>query len=160
MPTAEQELILTAAVGPDTSSIEAFEQWNESTDFQKKFDCGILRLLPLVYRWMHAPGIVAPTMPMLKGAYRHVWYDTQSPLHGVAPALSLFQANKIEMVLLKGAPLLDVYYNGFGLRPMNDTDVVLRWKDVRKAVSLLEEAGWNGSRLVEFCDADSGVGSQ
>ncbi len=141
-PSAEQELILTAAVGPETAARQAFEQWSETADFHQNFDLGTFRLLPLVYRRMHALGVSAPTMPKLKGIYRYAWCDTQALYRSVAPAITLLQANNIELLLLKGAPLLAGYYKGFGLRPMNDVDVVVRREDLRKSTLLLEEAGW------------------
>ena len=152
-PTAEQELILVAAIGPDADAAHAFERWGEITDFRDHFDVGVFRLLPFVYRRMHTLGVAGTTMPMLKGVYRYVWFSTQALFHGVAPTLSLLQANNIEMVLLKGAPLHETYYKGLGVRPMDGVDIAVRPEVAPTAIAFLETAGWkwmSPERNLEF----------
>ena len=152
-PTAEQKLIIVAAIGPDADAVRAFERWSEITDFRDHFDLGVFRLLPFVYRRMHTLGVAGTTMPMLKGVYRYAWFSTQALFHGVAPTLSLLHANNIEMVLLKGAPLHETYYKGLGVRLMNDVDIAVHLEVVPTAMALLEAAGWkrkSPERNLEF----------
>jgi hypothetical protein len=69
-PTAEQELILTAAIGNDDAAVEAFFRWNSGAGDKRHFDSGVSRLLPLVYHRMSQLGVNTAAMPRLKFVHR------------------------------------------------------------------------------------------
>jgi hypothetical protein len=73
-PTAEQELLLRAALWSGERAIAAWLEWASRVDVVNDLvDEGSFRLLPLVYRNLDRVGLAGPSMSRLKGVYRHSW---------------------------------------------------------------------------------------
>ena len=140
-PTPLQELLLKAALLPAKEAIPAWEEWKASVDIDK-LDAGSYRLLPLLYRNLHNLGIDGPVLSKLKGVYRHTWSKNHFLFQRLVPLLEAFHLASIETLILKGAALMLLYYNDYGLRPMGDFDVLVRRKDLRTAIAVLDRLGW------------------
>jgi hypothetical protein len=65
----------------------------------------------------------------------------------MAPVLAAFYRAGISTLLLKGAALTLLHYQDFGLRPMQDLDILVPEKRALDAVALLEEQGWSRGTL-------------
>jgi hypothetical protein len=82
----------------------------------------------------------------LKGTYRRTWYDNNMRLHLAAGILGKLHDAGITTMLLKGAALLVRYYRDYGLRPMNDLDVLVPRDRAPEAVDVMKELGWTPLR--------------
>ena len=140
-PTRRQELLLQAALLRGQKAVEAWNRWKSSADIDR-LDPASHRLLPLLYRNLHAHGIEDPLMDKLKGGYRHTWSRNRLLFRGLAKLLRSLRESRIRTLALKGAPLALLYYRDPGLRPMSDVDVMVPTRDALKAVRFLQALGW------------------
>jgi Uncharacterised nucleotidyltransferase len=141
-PSFEQELLLQAALLPGDLGLAAWRKWKQRVSWEEDLDAGSFALLPLLYNHLKELGVDDPAMGRLKGIYRKVWYQNMTLLHETAEVLRLFETNRIETMVLKGAALSQLYYRDFGLRKMNDLDVVIPIASRRHAIGVLNQAGW------------------
>lgn len=142
LPSPQQELLLQAAILKGTDAIEAWKEWKASVDVEQ-IDSASHRMLPLLYRNLQTLGIKDPSMGKYKGVYRQTWYKNQILFHAIASLLRSFEDANIQTMILKGAALSVLYYKDYGLRPMNDFDVLIRAEKVLPAIGLLETLGWS-----------------
>jgi len=141
LPSPEQELLLKAALLKGPEAIEAWEEWKSGVDLEE-LDPASHRMLPLLYRNLQVHGIKDPSVGKYKGVYRQTWYKNQMLFHRIASLLSSFHNAGIRTMVLKGAALTMFYYRDYGLRPMNDFDVLVHREDVSSALALLQRSGW------------------
>ena len=149
-PSADQELLLRAALMPGETAERAWVRWREATGDQ--FDLGSLRLLPLVYRNLAAHGSDDPWMGRLKGIYRRTWFLNQALLDRTATAVGRLEAAGIPTLLLKGAGLTLAHYRDMGARPMDDADVAVPCGRALEALAVLAEDGFRAERPVSKDD--------
>ena len=150
-PSAEQHLLLDAALRDAAPSVAAFRAWRTGVNLDANFGYETMRLLPLVYENMQRQGLRDPIMGRLKGVYRRAWYETHRLFHMVQPAVAALVAGGVEVLLLKGAPLSLTYYRNHALRPMADVDIMVAAADADRALEILGTVGWRAE--VEL-DAD------
>ncbi len=140
-PGAKQELLLQAALLNGEQALAAWKTWCSSVDLQS-LDTGAYRLLPLLYHNLNRLQVKHPWLPIMRGVHRHTWVKNQTLLYEVGQLLKQFQDAGIEPLLLKGTALIVKYYDNFGLRPMDDFDVLVPRHQVNQAIEVLTEAGW------------------
>ncbi len=145
-PSEEQRLLLVAALADGDRARAAWRGWRARVDVDEEFGWASLRLMPLVYRNLAALGVADPLMARLKGVYRRAWYETHLLLRRTHPAVAALREAKIEVLLLKGAPLVLEYYRHHALRPLSDVDVCVHRADVHRALAVLEALGWRPAR--------------
>jgi Uncharacterised nucleotidyltransferase/ABC transporter len=141
LPTSEQELLLRAALLHGDAALEAFRAWRVCTDFNR-LDTGSYRLLPLLYRNLLQHHSGDPLLAKLKGIYRKTWYRNHFLFHHVTPLLHALRDAGIATLLLKGPALVLQYYRDYGLRPMDDFDMLVHLEDAPAAMRMLKEFGW------------------
>ncbi|OGW52266.1 MAG: hypothetical protein A2Y81_00350 [Nitrospirae bacterium RBG_13_43_8] len=143
-PTEQQELLLRAALLKGRGAIESWKEWRSRVDIDDidRLDPGSYRLLPLLYRNLNSQQVEDPLMMKLKGVYRLTWYKNQMLFHAIADLLRSFQNSNIETMVLKGAALTFLCYKDYGLRPMNDFDVLVHTDQAMPAIRLLQNLGW------------------
>jgi hypothetical protein len=143
-PTLQQELLLHAALLNGREAIDAWSEWRSRVDIDDidRLDPGSYRLLPLLYRNLNSQQVEDPLMMKLKGVYRLTWYKNQMLFHAIADLLRSFQNSDIETMVLKGAALTFLCYKDYGLRPMNDFDVLVHTDQAMPAIRLLQNLGW------------------
>jgi hypothetical protein len=156
LATANQELLLKAALLSGKESVNAFRKWKDSYDWEEYLEPGSFRLLPLLYVNLHKQGVDDPVMGKLKGIYRQAWSKNQTLFHEMAGVIGLLQRAGIKTMLLKGASLSLLYYKNNGSRPMADIDVLIPLKQTRLATDLLQKAGWTSP--VPLTDMDISYG--
>ena len=140
-PTPQQEWLLRAALLPGDDAVRFWEVWKSQVDFNN-LDWGSYRLLPLLYRNLRAHRVQDPWLDKLKGIYRHTWLKNQLLFREMLYLLQAFHQAGIQTMILKGVPLIVLYLKDYGLRPMNDFDVLIRSKDLNQAAGLLAEWKW------------------
>ena len=145
-PTPLQELLLKATLLKTSVALQAWQEWfgQEGLD---RLDNGSYRLLPLAYRNLQSLGYQDPVLMKLKGVNRRAWCENHLVFRRMAPVLGAFHNAGISTLLLKGAALTLLHYRDFGLRPMQDLDILVPEERALDAVALLEAQGWSRSTL-------------
>jgi len=143
-PTQQQELLLLSALLKGSDAIDAWKEWRSRVDIDDidHLDPGSYRLLPLLYHNLKSLQAQDPIMMKLKGVYRLTWYKNQMLFHTIAGLLRSFQSAGIETMVLKGAALTFLCYKDYGLRPMNDFDVLVHTDQAMPAIRRLQKLGW------------------
>lgn len=139
-PTLQQELLLRAALLKGDHAVAAWREWSSLVDIDH-VDAGSYRLLSLLYHNMCEHGVEHPVLPRLKGVYRQVWYKNQMMMHGAAAVLRLLHAEGIPTMVLKGVAVLGLYYRDYGLRGMEDVDILVPVQYAQRVVQLLPASG-------------------
>ncbi len=142
-PSTEQHTLLQAALLDGKQALDAFAQWRDRVDLEGELGYPTLRLLPLVYHNMLRLQLDDPLMGRLKGVYRRFWCENQTLFFQLHPLLKHLQENGIDVLLLKGAPLVLGYYKNHALRPMSDIDLAVRPEQLPRALALLRELNWD-----------------
>lgn len=141
-PSPAQALLLKASLLDGEEAVAAFRQWRESVDLEGDLGYPVLRLLPLAYHNLLSFGVDDPLMGRLKGVYRRFWCENQTLFFEMREVLQAFSQSGIEMLFLKGAPLVASYYGNPALRPMSDLDIGFPLEQVPKVFSTMQELGW------------------
>ncbi len=139
-PTIRQELLLRASLLKGEHALVAWREWSAHADINT-IDAGSYRLLPLLYRNLCEHGIDHPALPKLKGVYRQVWYKNQMLLHGTAEVLRLLHNAGIPTMVLKGTAAMALYYRDYGLRGMEDVDILIPVDKALEVLRLLPASG-------------------
>ncbi len=155
LPTAQQEALLRASLLQGEEALMAWDYWKSNTDMNR-IDQGSYRLLPLLYRNLSLHGVKDPLVDRFKGIYRVTWGNNQTLFHNMAALLISFHTAGIQTMLLKGSALILLHYRDYGLRPMNDFDILVHTNQVLEAHALLVKLGWKprprlGERFTEKC---------
>ncbi len=140
-PTPRQKLLLRAALLRGGAAVQAWQEWKADARIDR-LDLGSRRLLPLLYKNLQRHGVEEHLIDDLKRVYRTTWSNNRVLFRKMAALLRSFDSAGIQTLLLKGAPLVLMYYRDYGLRPMADFDVLVRTKDALAAFELLKRSGW------------------
>lgn len=141
LPSEEQLLILRAALLPGTEGRAARSAWLAQVDLER-LGRPSGRLLPLLYDRLKMEGGDHPLMPMLKGVKRNAWYRNSMLFHRAGEAIRVLGQAGIEVMVIKGAAMTIDYYRDWGLRPMEDVDVLVHYNDASATIHLLRSRGW------------------
>jgi hypothetical protein len=141
-PTAEQSLVLHAALDAAPEAAIAWQRWREAVDFDA-VDHGSTRLLPLVYRNLGAGAFDDEVAGRLKGLYRRSWSHNQLIFKRAAEAIAVLEGQGIATLVTKGASLALLSYGDVGVRPMDDVDVLVPLERTAAAIEALSGAGWS-----------------
>ncbi len=142
MPSAEQLLLLRAALLPGPKGQQAGTAWLANADLARVGKVSG-RLMPLLYERFRTNGVRHPLLPVLKGLKKHTWYNNRLLFHRAGEAIRALQSAGIDVMVLKGAALSIEYYRDFSLRPMDDVDLLVRYSNARAATQVLLRHGWH-----------------
>ena len=145
-PTPFQELLLRASLLKTDAAVQAWQEWY-GQDGLERMDNGSYRLLPLAYRNLERLGYRDPVLMKLKGVNRRAWCENHMVFRRMAPVLAEFHKAGFSTMLLKGAALTLLHYGDFGLRPMQDLDVLVPEEQALDVISFLEGRGWRRTTL-------------
>lgn len=140
-PTPLQELLLKATLLKTEEAVLAWEQWS-AQDGLDRLDNGSYRLLPLAHRNLESLGYREPILMRLRGIRRRTWCENHLLFRRIVPVLQMFRKAGITTLLLKGTALSLLHYRDFGLRPMQDVDIMVPEERALDAFSLLQAQGW------------------
>jgi hypothetical protein len=144
-PTADQILLLRAAVLDADAARPAWERWRAGNALETA-DSASLRLFPLAYSNLRSSGLDELDLAKLKGAYRGAWVRNQLLFKRAAEALRALGDAGVPTLVLKGLALAVAHYRDDGLRPMEDIDVLVPRHDFERAINVLRRAGWTAGR--------------
>ncbi|HZQ07119.1 MAG TPA: nucleotidyltransferase family protein [Anaerolineae bacterium] len=140
-PSAEQELLLRAALWRGADARAAWETWRARVDLPK-LDSGSFRLLPLLYLNLRSIGVESSALTQLRKVYDYFRFPNQILLFHGKKSLQTLHAAGIPTLLLKASALIPLYYHDVGARPMGDLDVLVPTSQTREALWVLHEMGW------------------
>ncbi|WP_309386013.1 nucleotidyltransferase family protein [Cerasicoccus frondis] len=132
------DILLAIYQGDD----DALERWRKATDIDTT-DSGMLRMLPLLYRRLKNERPDDASMPRLKSKYRYTIYRNNLTLHRLRGVVEALEAAGIPVLYIKGLSLVIKYYQDIGLRPMNDWDISVPFKDYERACNIIASCGFN-----------------
>ena len=140
-PTAQQELLLRAALLTGEPAIQAWERWISQVDIND-LDQGSLRLAPLLGRNLSRMKVEHPQMNKLKGTHRHCWFSNQTLFFEMAGVVRTFQEAGIPVMILKGVALALLYYKDCGARRMEDFDILIPFERAADGLAIMRRYGW------------------
>jgi hypothetical protein len=143
-PSATEELLLEATVGPVSGAARAFAAWRNAQDLDAIGE-GSLRLLPLLVPRAGLLDPDDPAWPVIRGCYRRAFVRGQLLARRAAEAITLWDSASIPTLLLKGGALLACYGGNAALRPMNDYDVLVPRRQAAEAIRMLLANQWTAS---------------
>lgn len=141
LPDARELLLLKAALLEGDAACAAWRAWRAQADLDR-IEQGSFRLLPLVFRNLEGLGVEDPWKGLLQGFYRRAWCENQLLFRRLASVLTRLHGDGIDVLVLKGAALIDRAYRDAGVRPMADADVLVRRRDFVRTVACLRRTGW------------------
>lgn len=134
--------MVRAALGTGEVAANAYAAWRSETDLDT-LDGGSFRLLPLLYRNLARQGLGGGDIgSRLKGVYRLSWVRNRTALARLEPLIRQLQAAGIAVQLIKGTPLILRYYRDYGVRWMDDCDILVRAGQAQEVMRLLQADGW------------------
>lgn len=139
LPTPPQRELLRAALLPDGRAVDAWARWRA---LGVALDPGSERLLPLVAERLAT--LDAPTDALLlraREARQRARFKGVLLLRDASDWVKTLAARGVATLALKGLALALRYYRDFGLRPMDDIDLLVRPDDVPEALACLYALG-------------------
>jgi putative nucleotidyltransferase-like protein len=152
LATPSQRLLLRAALLEGEPALDAWREWNRR-EVVEELDEASDRLVGLLWRNLDAHGIEHHTMAKLKGVYRHTWFKNQSVLRQAGVPIRALREAGIPTLALKGATLCPLYYRDWGVRRMEDFDLLVPPDRAADAMAALRAIGATPSAS----DAEAGV---
>jgi len=141
LPSPRQELLLRASLLKGDAATDAWNSWKSGIDMET-LDHESHQMLPILYRNLTVHGISDPLVSTLKGTHRKTWYRNQVLLNSMKGIVKMFNDSGIETMILKGAALTLCCYKDYGLRPMDDMDILIPVRRAGEGIRLLENQGW------------------
>ena len=138
-PNHLETLLLRAGLCELEKALPAWREFCDEIDDIETLDDGCYRLFPLVAGNLQASQEEIPHRARIMGVLRHTWVKNQRLLGEITPLLRALQNQGIELLLLKGAALMDLYRQRGGVRSMADVDILIHPDDLPRAVALLEK---------------------
>ena len=140
-PGLQQELLLKAALLRGELALVAWRHWKATVDLDR-IDHESARLLPLLYRNLSGLGVTDPLLERFKGSHRKAWYKNRVLIHILSGLVGRLHEAGLRTVVLKGVPMTLLYYRDYGLRPMDDVDLLVSAAEALQAATLLQQWGW------------------
>ena len=106
------------------------------------------RVGPLVYsalRRVPLPPDARPALQILKSAYVATAARNAALFRVLKSALEAFSAERMRVIVLKGAALAELVYPDRALRPMADIDLLIREEDLEEAERRLRSIGYEAA---------------
>lgn len=119
---------------------ESFNRWDLLPEMAEVNGLG-----PLVYTHLKAAGVVPPLSchRELKGLYIRHRHANAVRERAVCEILDAYESSGINTLVLKGGALAYLIYPEPGLRPMRDTDLLVRESDAESAQRVLTNLGYD-----------------
>jgi hypothetical protein len=144
-PTADERLLLRAALGADDEALCAWREWRAQHEVAAA-DPAARALLPQAYFNLARHAVAPDDRAALSATYRETWVRNQIAFNRLLAVLRRFAAAAVPAMVLKGVPLALYYYRDAGARTMADVDVLIRSADLPRAAAVLEAEGWRATR--------------
>lgn len=101
-----------------------------------------MRIAPFIYYNIKDKNFNQDIVFKLKEEYKKNLFANILILDELKKVADSFFEPKIEFILLKGAALIQNVYPDFGVRPLSDLDLLIKFKDLKEANTILENLGF------------------
>ena len=102
----------------------------------------------ILYRHLKDRDMLQSALSPLKSYYRSIAAQNLINLNALERLEDALDSEKIEVMTLKGASLLDNLYPGVGMRPMGDLDLMVRPEEQERFVNLVHSLGYKRDPLI------------
>ncbi len=141
-PDPTQRLLLRACLAEDAAEAEtAWRAWRGVQDFDG-LDLASMRLMPLLLRQVVRFGWDDPNTGRYRGLQRWGWVRSQQIFRRLGELSQGLGTEGIPILLLKGAPVAELYYRDHALRPMGDGDLLVPHARATDAIRWVAAQGW------------------
>lgn len=152
-PEPSHERLLHAALDDGLAAIAAWTAWQGEQELDR-IDLGSFRILPLVWKNLKRLGVVDRWSGRMAGVYRQTWARNRLAARRLAEFIN---AVSEPVMLLKGSALAVAAYRDWGLRPMDDFDVLIRHEHVAAAEAALRRLAWKCDSTIDVRTACDGL---
>lgn len=152
-PDRSQTLLLRAALLDKEHAAPAFESWIRRPS-KTGIDAASWRLLPLLAWNLKRLGLDHPLLETIESIHRYVWLRNMVHLNRARQAVELIEGLGVATLLLKGAPLVQRYYEDPGLRSMEDFDVLIPSDKAWDTIQFFIENKWQESFIQSKLDRE------
>lgn len=140
-PNDEELTFLKLVLSSDEQFLSRYRSWKKKHRIEET-EYAISRLFPLLYLRLKARGDHDVFVGRIKGFYRLAWVKNQRLIDALRRTVTVLQEQGIQVLVLKGIPLLVSVYGDIGARFLGDTDIMIHPRDARRALILMNESGW------------------
>jgi len=124
-------------------AVQIASRW-DSQVILDEIDYGVMKLIPLFFQKLKEIGHKSSYEDRMKVLYKYWWLKTLKNLDRLKEVLSLLRTSNIQVMLIKGVPVLS-YYDAPVFRPMADVDILVKKESVLTVIELLSEQGWEST---------------
>ena len=149
MAGLEHDLLLRAIVASPAEAAAAYHAWRPHVDFEGPIDEETTALLPQLHAALARLQIDDPLAGVFKGIARRAWYENQTLLASVEPALAALVHRQIDVTVIGEVPLVLSCYGSLYLRRIGQVDILVTSQQAREAAELIIEAGWRAGPLAQ-----------
>ncbi len=132
----EKLLLLKSALLNGEDCINSWNNFLSNFNFEKT-DPVCNKLSPLLYINLKKHKIETPLLAELKKIYNLTWYKNKLLFNKMFMAIEALTDTGIKSIPLKGMALTLAFYKDFGLRLMNDFDLLVPKEKIRGSVEIL-----------------------
>ncbi|MBN2123482.1 MAG: nucleotidyltransferase family protein, partial [Deltaproteobacteria bacterium] len=114
-------------------------------------------LAGVVYARLKGRGLPRAVLSPLEDLYRHIAARNLANLEALGGIEDALRKTRIDVLVLKGASLLDYVYSGIGMRPMGDIDLMVRPGDLQGFANILCGLGYRRDPVLSHLFRREGV---
>jgi hypothetical protein len=140
----DEHAIVRAACAPPAQAAAAWREWRSRNEIENA-DPMQARLLPWIFHRSSEIGVEPGDLPLLHSLERQCWMRNQTLLSEAAALASLLGDAGIDVLFVKGLPILRTVYPAEGLCFMSDVDLMIRRTDAERATATLLAAGYTAA---------------
>ncbi len=149
--STERILLLKSALLSDEEFANSWNIYSSKFDFGKT-DPVCIKLFPLLYVNLKKHKIETPLLEGFRKIYNITWYKNKLLFNKMFMAIEALADAGIESIPLKGMALTLAFYKDFGLRPMNDFDLLVPENKTMKTVEILLKLGYKPVENFRFSE--------
>lgn len=148
-------MLLRATMGSGAAASEALSTWRASEKFEDTDDL-TYRVMPLLAATADAAGLQDEYSRRMRGVVKHIWLSNMVRIRDLMEAKQALDRANIPVLLFKGGALFARDPQFAAMRAAGDYDLLVRRKDARRAVDVLQQDGFHslGMRIDLFAEAD------
>jgi hypothetical protein len=143
-------MVETILTKDNNNALDIANRWDNQVIIDD-IDYGVMKLVPLYYQKLKDIAHQSKYENRLKVLYKYWWLKILKNLDRLKEVLMLLKLSDIQVMLIKGVPILP-YYAAPVYRPMADLDILVKKESVLKTMELLSEQGWKPTDLSFYQD--------
>lgn len=140
-PNKEEELFLRLVLSEIKDFKLLWDTWREEVKYDD-LNHATVGLVPFLYMRLRETGVHDDLFDRMKGVYKFTWVKNQALFEVIGRTIKLLNEHDVQVVLLKGLPLLLCAYKDIGARFLSDGDILIKPSDIKKVISIMQNAGW------------------